>query len=165
MNTLLFDFAYERSTDGWLAINDVVMGGVSSGKLEATGFATAVFSGCVSLENNGGFASARSRLATCDLRGCSGLELHVSGDDRRYKINVKTATDPDGILYAAAFEARGQDWQIIRIPFSQFLPTQRGRIVYDAPPLDLAAVSSVGLMVSDRQTGPFRLEIARIEAY
>jgi hypothetical protein len=45
------------------------------------------------------------------------------------------------------------------------LPTLRGHIVYDAPPLDLSAVSSVGLMVSDRQTGPFRLEIARIEAY
>ena len=62
MSTLLFDFAYARSTDGWMAINDVVMGGLSTSKLEATGFATAVFSGYVSLENNGGFASARSRM-------------------------------------------------------------------------------------------------------
>ena len=55
MRMLLFDFSTERTIDAWVPINDVVMGGVSSGRLEATGNDTAAFTGFVSLENDGGF--------------------------------------------------------------------------------------------------------------
>ena len=135
MRMLLFDFSTERTIDAWVPINDVVMGGVSSSRLQATGNDTAAFTGLVSLENNGGFASVRSRPGKHDLRGYSGLELRIRGDARRYKINLKTDLDI---------------WR--RQPISH-------------PPLDLSCVNSVGLMTSDRQAGPFRLEIARIEAY
>jgi len=74
---LLFDFSKERAIDDWMSINDVVMGGVSTGRLESTGNDTAAFTGVVSLENNGGFASVRSRPRKFDLRGYSGLELRI----------------------------------------------------------------------------------------
>jgi hypothetical protein len=50
------------------------------------------------------------------------------------------------------------------LPFSEFVPTFRGRTVPGAPPLDLSRVVTVGLMISDKQAGPFRLEIAWIKA-
>ena len=165
MRMLLFDFSTEHTIDAWVPINDVVMGGVSSSRLEATGNDTAAFTGLVSLENNGGFASVRSRPGKHDLRGYSGLELRIRGDARRYKINLKTDLRADGVLYRAVFETREDEWQTLRLPFGEFLPTLRGRSVREAPPLDLSCVNSVGLMISDRQAGPFRLEIARIEAY
>lgn len=165
MRMLLFDFGTERAIDDWMPINDVVMGGVSTGRLEATGNDTVAFTGLVSLENSGGFASVRSGPGEHDLRGYSGLELRIGGDGRRYKINLKTDLRADGILYRAVFETREDEWQTLRLPFEEFLPSFRGRIAREAPPLDLSCVASLGLMISDRQNGPFRLEIAGIGAY
>jgi monofunctional biosynthetic peptidoglycan transglycosylase len=162
---LLFDFSSERAIDGWMPINDVVMGGVSTGRLEVTGNDTAAFTGLVSLENGGGFASVRSRPVEHDLRGHTGLELRIRGDGRRYKINLKVGLQADDILYRAVFETRENEWQTLRLSFDEFLPTLRGRVVRDAPTLDLSCVSSLGLMISDRQAGPFRLEIAWIGSY
>jgi len=63
------------------------------------------------------------------------------------------------------FETLKDEWQTLRLPFEEFLPAFRGRFVREALHLDLSCVTSLGLMVSDRQAGPFRLEIARIGAY
>ena len=130
---LLFGFSIERATDDWVPINDVVMGGVSAGRLEATGNDTVAFTGLVSLNNNGGFASVRSRPGKHDLGGYSGLELRFRGDGRRYKINLKTDLRADGILYRAVFETREDEWQALRLPFEDFLPTFRGRFASKLP--------------------------------
>jgi NADH dehydrogenase [ubiquinone] 1 alpha subcomplex assembly factor 1 len=162
---LLFDFSTDRAIDDWMPINDVVMGGVSTGRMETTGDGTAAFTGLVSLENGGGFASVRSRPGEHDFGEYSGLELRIRGDGRRYKINLETDLQANGILYRSVFETREGEWQTLRLPFAEFLPTFRGRLERGAPPLDLSSVTSLGLMISDRQAGPFRLEIARIGAY
>ena len=161
----LFDFSTPGAADLWYAINDGVMGGVSQGALRATGEGTAEFTGRVSLENDGGFASVRSRDGRHDLGWASGIELRVRGDGRRYKINLKIDPSFGGILYRAAFPARAGEWQTQRLPFADFEPSFRGGIVRGASPLDPSSVRSVGLMISDRQAGPFRLEIAWIDAY
>jgi len=54
------------------------------------------------------------------------------------------------------------DWSVIRLPVAAFLPTWRGKPVPDAPPLDPASVKQVGLMIADRQAGPFSLAIRSI---
>ena len=86
---LLFDFTHEDAIGAWVSVNDVVMGGVSNGRLEATGNGTVAFTGFVSLEQGGGFASVRSRPQEHDLGGKSGLQLRVRGDGQRYKVNLK----------------------------------------------------------------------------
>ena len=43
----------------WTIVNDGVMGGLSSSEIIETEEKTLIFSGLVSLENNGGFASVR----------------------------------------------------------------------------------------------------------
>jgi NADH dehydrogenase [ubiquinone] 1 alpha subcomplex assembly factor 1 len=162
---LLFDFSTEQALDDWTSINDAVMGGVSAGRLESTGNGTAKFTGFVSLENDGGFASVRSRPGRYDLGGYSGLRLRIRGDGRHYKVNLKTDLGADGILYRAIVETRENEWQVPRLPFEEFLPTFRGRFVQQAPRLDPSCVTSLGVMISDRQAGPFCLEIAWIGAY
>jgi monofunctional biosynthetic peptidoglycan transglycosylase len=162
MTALIFDFGNDRDIAEWIPVNDVIMGGVSDGRLEPTGTGTAAFSGVVSLEQGGGFASVRSRPQSRDLSGYSSLELRVRGDGRRYKINLKTDARANGILYTALLEARAGEWRTVRLPFEEFRPTFRGRVSPDAEPLDLSRVVSFGLMISDRQAGPFRLELATI---
>ena len=53
---VLVDFSPSTTTE-WRVVNDGVMGGLSSSTMSATEVGTGVFSGRLSLENNGGFAS------------------------------------------------------------------------------------------------------------
>jgi hypothetical protein len=160
----LFDFSDEQTAAGWFSIDDTVMGGVSSSGLEPTSDDSVVFRGNVSLENNGGFASVRSRPQVRDLRGYAGLALRVRGDGHRYKLNLKTDDRFDGILYRAVFDTRREEWQTISLRFEDFVPTFRGRTISGAGPLDLSRIVSFGLMISDKQAGPFQLELASIDA-
>jgi len=164
---MIFDFRGAGAADvvsNWYPIDDVVMGGVSSSRLEP-GDGAAVFHGRVSLENNGGFASVRSQAAPRDLGGYNGIALRVLGDGHRYKLNLRNDGALDGILYRAAFTPPAGIWREVRLPFREFVPTFRGRLVPDAPPLDLSRITTFGLMISDKQSGTFRLEVDRIEAY
>ena len=56
-----FDFALPGAASGWQVVNDGVMGGVSEGTFEITDRNTLAFVGTLSLENNGGFASVRTK--------------------------------------------------------------------------------------------------------
>ena len=58
---ILFDFTGADAAKEWQTINDGVMGGVSDGKFKITDKKTLEFYGTLSLENNGGFASVRSK--------------------------------------------------------------------------------------------------------
>jgi len=159
---MIFDFSRTEAVRAWIPVNDAVMGGVSSGTLEASQDGTAVFSGHVSFENDGGFSSVRSRPARHDLGHYRALELQVRGDGRRYKINVRVDVAPRDLLYRAAFGTTSGEWQTVRLDFDRFEPTIRGRRIIDAPALDLSRIDSFGLMISDRQQGAFRLELAWI---
>ena len=64
----LFGFASPNASADWQAVNDGVMGGVSDGRFRITDRQTLEFYGTLSLENNGGFASVRSRPRTLGLR-------------------------------------------------------------------------------------------------
>lgn len=162
---LLYDFSDPQVAVGWTAINDVEMGGVSSGGMETTRDGTAVFAGRVSLENNGGFASVRSRPRRCDLGAYSGVTMRFCGDGRRYKLNLRTDSSRGGISYRTPFETRQGQWQTVHFPFTEFQASFRGRVVPEAPPLDPARITSIGVLISDKQAGQFRLEIAWIGAF
>jgi monofunctional biosynthetic peptidoglycan transglycosylase len=40
----------------------------------------------------------------------------------------------------------------------------RGRVLTDVPPLNPSKIASVGVLISDKQAGPFRLEMGWIKA-
>ena len=57
--TMIFDFTNQANLKQWKIVDDVVMGGVSSGKISINEDGHGQFEGTVSLENNGGFSSLR----------------------------------------------------------------------------------------------------------
>ena len=61
-------YRFNENTLPWRSINDGVMGGLSSGGMRLED-GIAVFSGTLSLENNGGFSSVRSIPAEHTLAG------------------------------------------------------------------------------------------------
>jgi monofunctional biosynthetic peptidoglycan transglycosylase len=141
------------------------MGGVSDSKFEYFGLSTAIFTGRVSFENSGGFASVRSVPSLYDLREYEGLKLRVRGDGKEYKINLKTEATLDGVRYQAVFVPQREVWTEIVIPFSKFVPMFRRARVQHAPPLDTASIRTFGFLISNKQKGPFRLDIDWIGAY
>ncbi|MFT7625145.1 MAG: NADH dehydrogenase [ubiquinone] 1 alpha subcomplex assembly factor 1 [Myxococcota bacterium] len=158
---LLADFRDPAEATRWRTTDDVVMGGCSSSSMRA-GDTLGIFAGEVSLERGGGFASVRRRDERIDLSDFDAIELRVRGDGRRYKLNLRTTDHFDGVVYQAAFETRPGRWLAARLVLAEFAPRFRGRPV--AGTLNRAHVSSLGLLISDRQSGPFRLELSSISA-
>jgi hypothetical protein len=163
-NKILFDFQAATNLPAWDVVNDDVMGGVSTSQFQVLTNGCAVFSGTVRLENNGGFASVRSAPLRENLAGLAAFVLRVRGDGRRYKFSVRTGSGFDTPLYQCVFTTKQGEWEEHRLAFSNFVPTFRGRVLADAPPLNPAKVNSVGFLISDKQAGPFRLEIGWIKA-
>ena len=164
-NKTLFDFQAATNSPAWEVVNDDVMGGVSTSQFQVLTNGCAVFSGTVRLENNGGFASVRSQPVRADLTGCDSFLLRVRGDGRRYKFSVRTEAGLDTPLYQLAFTTKRGEWEEHRLPFKDFVPTFRGRILTDVPSLDPAKITSVGFLIADKQAGTFRLEIRVIRAW
>jgi monofunctional biosynthetic peptidoglycan transglycosylase len=160
----LIDFS-DADRGEWFAVNDGVMGGVSRSDIRRTDEGTGMFAGMLSLENNGGFASVRVLVDQHDLSVYTSLEIRARGDGRTYQLRLRTGDGFDGIAYRAHFETRVGEWATTRIPFDQFLPTFRGRILNDAPPLDTSHIRQLGFMLADKKAGAFSLEIDFVRAW
>lgn len=173
----LFDFT-QSTIDlqaTWGAVDDVVMGGVSQSEMRL-GSGYAVFSGNVSIDNSGGFASVRTRNfePSLNLSNYRGVELRVKGDGQRYKLFLRTEAKWDGVGYAHSFDTIANDWMTIQVPFADLVPIFRAKTVSDAP-LDTTQICSLQLMLSkfeyDRALNPrftpglFSLQIESISAY
>lgn len=151
---------FSRDDAVWPPINDGVMGGLSSGQMVAAdGYAT--FQGNVSFDNNGGFSSVRSRPVVRDLSAFDGLVLRVRGDGKRYGFRLKTDASFDGVSYQVEINPPAGEWVEIALPFGDFVPVYRGRVVPGHPQLDPSRIATFGFLIS-RQEGPFRIDIETI---
>ncbi len=161
---ILFDFQVATNSPVWQILNDDVMGGVSTSQFQVLTNGGAVFSGAVSLENNGGFASVRSSPVRENLSGTDAFVLRVRGDGRRYKFTVRTESGFNAPNYQLTFTPKRGEWKEHRLALQDFVPTFRGRVLTDVPPLNPANLASVGFLISDQQEGAFKLEVAWIKA-
>ena len=160
---IILDFTDVQTAHSWEAIDDRIMGGRSRSKPEHVDNIGLRFSGRVSLENNGGFASIRSGSAIYNLGQYSGILLRLRGDGKSYKLSLRTDLFFDGISYQATFTT-GQDvWQEISLPFEDFTATHHGVKLATVAPMDTTKIESFGLFIADAQEGSFQLEIAWVK--
>lgn len=150
----------------WQTVNDGVMGGRSDGGFTVSD-GVLRFAG-VTNTNGGGFSSIRSGPVDFDLRGYTGVRLKVRADGRRYTVRL-TSVSTKALSYEPAYWAdfetqAGAEWITVDVPFDTFRVQWRGRQL-DGPPLDRGGITGVGLMIYDKQDGPFQIEVDRIEAY
>ena len=162
--TTVFNFDQEPDQGVWPATNDGVMGGLSEGRCQITRDGVLRFSGKVSLENNGGFSSIRSASAERDLSAYEGILIRVRGDGKRYALNLRTDVQIRAGSYRVKFDTKADEWLEIFLPFADFRATSFGRELPDAPPLDPRKIRSFGFLISDRQAGPFTLDVDWIKA-
>jgi hypothetical protein len=161
---MITDFSTKDTGLTWQTVNDTVMGGLSRSRIEVSDRGIARFSGTLSLENNGGFASVRSAGNLPDLTGYEALVVRAKGDGRSYQFRVRTGTGwrvPD---YRAGFTTRKGAWQEHYLPFADFVPGWRGRRLRGVPPIDSAKIQSLGILLGDKKPGGFELSIDWIKA-
>ena len=158
---VIFDMTEEGEADAWRPIHDTVMGGRSSGGGERTPVGMR-FSGNMSLENNGGFASLRRSVPDDALSGASALAMRVRGDGSTYKIGLQTPTDRFEINWQAGFPTVDGEWTTVLLPFEAFTPTWRGQLVRGSRALNLDRVGTMRLVIGEKQDGPFELDVAWI---
>ncbi len=148
--------------ENWSIVNDDVMGGVSTSYLSLSNEKNLIFSGYLSLENNGGFASSRLRLNRGDLKNIKSLRIKFRGDGNTYKIRLRQ--DNRRASYSCDFKSIKNEWAEVTISLDEFKPTWRGYTYSDYPKMDVEKINSLGLHISDKQEGEFKLEIEYIKA-
>jgi hypothetical protein len=164
MGRTLFDFSDAAVAAAWYAIDDGVMGGRSQSSLRHDAAGHARFAGAVSLDNGGGFASVRSRPQDLSVSATAAYLIAVRGDGRRYKLALRIDDGFDGVSYQAAFIAPADAFHVVRLPLVGFAATMRGRVAATAAVLAPAKVRQAGLLIADRQAGPFALDIRWLRA-
>ena len=162
---LIVNFVEPMNVFEWIVVNDNVMGGISRSRVSINPDGYMLFNGNVSLEYGGGFASVRSSYENWEIGNFDGFVIKVWGDGKSYQFRCRTGNNFDGVAYRHYFQTNNENWQEIRLPFSKFVPTYRGRILSDVKPLDSKAIRNLGLMISDKQSGNFNLKIAWIGVY
>lgn len=161
---VLVDLGDPATVATWTTVNDPVMGGRSTSAV-TFGDGGLVFSGTISLDNNGGFASARGpvdpeigRRAT----GATSLSVRALGDGKTYLLKVETGQPWS---YVQRFSTAAGVSRTYDLPVGGFQPV--GRFldpVPGVPPLDPSAISRVAIYILDKQEGPFQIVLSAIDA-
>ena len=159
----LFDFTGADAAKEWQNVNDGVMGGVSEGKFKITDKKTLEFFGTLSLENNGGFASVRTKAKKLGLEKGDTLVAKVRGDGREYSLNLYLNKPLIAFSYRATVKTKKDEWIEVKLPLDKFEATSFGRVVKDAGPVDSKEVNALGFMLSDKNARPFKMEIESIK--
>lgn len=156
---VLFDFKKNIDKNQWVIIDDVVMGGRSSGKFEINEKGNGVFSGTVSLENNGGFSSMFHSLKVTNVQSYKTLVLKVKGDKKRYQFRIKENSE-DYFSYIQYFETNGE-WETIKLPLKDFYPSFRGRKL-NQPNFSGEEINEVRFLIANKKGEAFTLLIDEI---
>lgn len=156
---VLFDFSGADAAKKWQTVNDGVMGGVSKGTFTITDKQTMEFYGSLSLENNGGFASVRTKDKQLGLEKGDTLVTKVRGDGRQYSLNLYLNRPLIAFSYRATVQTKKDEWIEVKVPLDKFEATSFGRVVKNAGALDPKEVNGVGFLLSDKKAGPFKMEV------
>jgi hypothetical protein len=160
----LFAFTSPDSATEWSVVNDTVMGGVSSGQLVVDD-GPLVFSGELSLDNNGGFASIRRSVieprVAAKWSGQPGPRIVVEGDGRTWAVEVRTDDPAEG--WIASLPTSPDSITDATIPWTTFEPVTRFLDPREVDgPLDVRRIVSIAFYLVDGIEGPFRLGLVSI---
>ncbi len=157
---------FGKNTDGndWYVVNDGVMGGLSSSAISFTKNSM-LFTGTVSLENNGGFASVRSSRANLDLSSykTATIRFRSKSKDRIFALRLNTNDVYYKPSYNQKFQCTSDDWQELTFNLTDFRETIMGRETGKTiSNKKLSNVIRVGIMLNDKKEGSFTIEIDSI---
>ena len=154
----LYDFN-KSSPNEWYIVNDGVMGGLSKGQLSINEEGHVIFSGHVSLDNNGGFTSIRHRINK-NIEGSSKIHLKLKGDGKRYQLRLKkNSSDYQSYIH---YFSSSSEWETISMDLEDFYPSFRGRKL-DMPNYEAGDLAELSILIANYKEEDFRIELDKIE--
>lgn len=156
---MIFDFNKKTNIENWIIVDDVVMGGKSSGTFKLSAEGHGVFEGAISLENNGGFSSVRYRFEKILIREYTKIILKIRGDGKKYQFRIKPNSD-DYYSYISPFSTTGE-WQEIQILLKDMYPSFRGRKL-DQPNFSNDYIEEITFLIGNNSQEEFKLLIDKI---
>ena len=157
---IIFDFNKKTDIENWIIVDDVVMGGKSSGTFKLSAEGHGVFEGTISLENNGGFSSVRYRFEKILIKESTKIILKLRGDGKQYQFRIKSNTG-DYYSYISPFSTTGE-WQEIQILLKEMYPSFRGRKL-DQPNFSNDYIEEITFLIGNKNQEEFKLLIDKIE--
>ncbi|TWX69984.1 CIA30 family protein [Colwellia sp. C1TZA3] len=156
----MINFTEQQSLDSWRITNDGVMGGKSQGTilLQAD---KAIFSGNISLANNGGFSSVFRPIEPL-VKALETVTIAIEGDGLTYQLRMIVNLDGYRMAYKQSFDTvLGQQAQL-SFTLADFQASFRGRDIPNAPVLQSENIREVGFLVTRKVAGVFSLVIANV---
>ncbi|TXE21177.1 CIA30 family protein [Psychroflexus gondwanensis] len=156
---LIYDFNSSENLENWTIVNDGVMGGLSSSTMNLNEEGHGVFTGKISLKNNGGFASVRHFTNMSNVGSYKYIILKVRGNPSTYQFRLKKERG-DYYSYVNSFEVT-PTWKTVKLEISAFYPTYRGRSL-DLPNFNAESIEEVTFLIGNKAVEEFKLEIDKI---
>lgn len=150
---------FNSNVSNWQVVDDVVMGGTSNGNFQLNKDGHAVFSGDVSLENNGGFSSVQYTFDALDITNYKTFCIKLKGDGNNYQFRLKKDQN-DYYSYKKEFTTNG-DWQTVKLQLTTLQPTYRGRSL-DMPNFDSKSIEQLTFLIANKKPQSFKLLLDKI---
>jgi hypothetical protein len=157
---LFFDFNHNTNISDWKIIDDVVMGGKSNGKFNIDSDGNGVFSGDVSLENNGGFSSVRYQFEKINTTKDSKVIIRLKGDGKEYQFRIKNNRNTY-YSFITNFKTTG-DWENIIINLKDLYPSFRGQTM-NSPNFTGDSFEEIVFLIGNKKNESFALFLDRID--
>ncbi|MGB7327421.1 MAG: CIA30 family protein [Rubripirellula sp.] len=114
------------------------------------------YAGNLGLENNGRFASVRSRPSgSLGLDPGETIVLRAKGDGRRFTFNLYTPDRHTAFSYQLEFDTKACWWTEVKLPVDKFVAYSHGRPMPNIK-LTPSQVHSIGTLFGDKKPGPFK---------
>ncbi|WP_339657245.1 CIA30 family protein [uncultured Maribacter sp.] len=150
------NFSKSTKIEEWQIVNDEVMGGMSMSIIQINPEGNGVFSGHVSLDNNGGFCLVRHDLERIKVEGYSSFEIRMKGDGKKYQFRCKSS-DQQRHSYIYPFISV-KDWKIMTIPFKKMEPYFRGDSL-KMPNYHGDFLAQIAILIGNNKEEDFKLEL------
>lgn len=152
------------NAEGWRIVNDGVMGGRSVGT-GAIDNGVLVFSGNIETEG-GGFSSVRGPVTVTVPADANEFRVRVRTDGRAYELQVDDAAqgrDPRITHYIPLPPIERGQWNDLSL-FVDDAEARTFGVPRDASAIEMASLTSLGIILADGVDGPFEFEIDYIDA-
>jgi len=156
---ILFNFNAKSDISDWLIVDDMVMGGQSNGNIELNQEGHGVFSGQVSLENNGGFSSFRHRFKEKNVEGFTKAILKIKSDGKAFQFRLKSNAY-DRHSYIGVFQTNGA-WRTVEIALTDMYPVFRGNKL-NIPNYPIKVLEEIAFLIGNKKEERFFLEVDNI---
>lgn len=176
---IIFDFTKLDNVDDWIEQSDPVREvGMSKAVLSLQKtriFQRAIFFALLNPQPNGaGFAGVRKLEYFGDLQDYNELQINCrsQGEFNGFKVVLRHRglNDEPNYTYEQMFDGPRDGFKVVRLPFEEFKPYFRGRLVNTTEKLDTSNITGFGFQfyggvyLPVKQSGPATLEIEWVKA-